>query len=70
VGLIFFVDTNVLPLNNKIKDLAISIKQKYSVKTPDAIVAAASKSFGLPLVTADRDFEKIEGVDIVLLDAI
>jgi len=35
---------------------------------PDAIIAATAKCFELPLVTADKDFKKIEGVDIVLLD--
>ena len=43
-------------------------KQKYTIKTPDAIIAATAKSFNLPLVTADIDLKKIEDVDIVLLD--
>jgi predicted nucleic acid-binding protein len=54
--------------SDTIKNIAISIRQKYAVKTPDAIIAATAKSFDLPLVTADRDFKKIDGVDIVLLD--
>jgi len=40
----------------------------FFVDTPDAIVAATAKSFNLPLITADRDFEKIKDVDIVILD--
>ena len=51
-----------------IKEIAISLKQKYSIKTPDAIIAATAKAFNLPLVTADKGFKKIEDVDIVLLD--
>jgi predicted nucleic acid-binding protein len=64
MGLIFFVDTNVL----RFTQIAISLKQKYSVKIPDAIIAATAKSFDLPLITADIDLEKIEGVNILLLD--
>jgi len=60
----------IVALSNNIKEMAISIKQKYSIKAPDAIIAATAKSFNLPLITADRDFKKIEDVDIVLLDSI
>jgi predicted nucleic acid-binding protein len=60
----------IIPLSNKIKDLAISIKQKYALKTPDAIVAATAKSFNLPLLTFDNDFKKIEGFEIIILDSI
>ena len=63
-GIDFFVDTNVLIYT------AISLKQKYSIKTPDAIIAATAKSFNLPLFTFDKDFKKIDDVEIVLLDAI
>ena len=58
----------IVDLNDIIKEIAISLKQKYSIKTFDAIIAATAKCFELPLVTADKDFKKIEGVDIVLLD--
>ena len=34
----------------------------------DFFIAATAKKFELPLVTADKDFKKIEGVDIVLLN--
>ncbi|MCL2041580.1 MAG: PIN domain-containing protein [Bacteroidales bacterium] len=59
-GIDFFVDTNVL--------ITISLKQKYSVKIPDAIIAATAKSFELPLITADVNLKKVAGVDIVLLN--
>jgi len=36
----------------------------------DAIIAATAKAFNLPLITADKDFKKIEDVAIVLLDTI
>jgi predicted nucleic acid-binding protein len=61
-------DCEIINFNNTIKDIAISLKQKYSIKTPDAIVAATAKWLNLSLITADRDFKRIEDVDIVLLD--
>ena len=61
-------DCESIDLNNAVKEIAISIKQKHSIELPDAIIAATAKAFNLPLVTADKDFKKIEGVDIVLLD--
>jgi predicted nucleic acid-binding protein len=61
-------DCVIIDMNKTIKEITIFLKQKYSIKTPDAIIAATAKSFNLPLITADRDFEKIKDVDIVLLD--
>ena len=58
----------IVDINTTVKEIAISLKQKYSIKTADAIIAATAKSFNLPLVTADKDFKKIEDVDIVHLD--
>jgi predicted nucleic acid-binding protein len=66
-GIDFFVDTNTNNTNN-IKEIAIAIKQKYSVKIPDAIIAATAKNFDMPLITADMDLKKIEDVNIVLLN--
>ena len=58
----------IIDFSNTIKDIAISIKQKYTVKIPDAIIVATAKLFDLPLITADKELKKIEGVDIVILD--
>ena len=60
----------IVNFSDIIKEITISLKQKYSIKTPDAIIAATAKAFNLPLVTADKDFEKIEDVDIMLLNLI
>ena len=61
-------ECEIIDLNNAIKEIAISIKQKYTVKIPDAIIVATAKYFGLPLVTADIDLKKILDADIVILD--
>lgn len=54
-------------LNSDIKDIAIRIKQKISFSLPDAIVAASALHLSLPLVTADKDFSRIAGLDLRLL---
>jgi len=58
----------IISINNEIKEIAIFLKQKYSIKTPDAIIAATAKNFGLPLITADKGFEKIEDIDTIIVD--
>jgi len=64
-------DCEIIALSDKIKETAISLKQKYSIKTSDAIIAATAKCFNSQLLTADKDFEKIsDDVDIVILDLI
>jgi len=61
-------DCEIIDLDNTIKEIAISLRQQQSIKIPDAIIAATAKSFNLPLITADKDFKKIEGIDIILLN--
>lgn len=62
----FISECTVIPLNDEIKNLCIEIKQNSKVKTPDAIVAATAIHYQLPLITADKGFEKIENLDLFL----
>lgn len=57
----------IVNFNSDIKEIAIRIKQKTTIKLPDAIVAASSLYMSLPLVTADKSFAKITGLDLQLL---
>ena len=52
----------------RIKHLAISIKQQKRIKLPDAIIAATAIKNNVLLVTADKDFEKISDLDLLLMD--
>jgi len=58
----------IIEIDAQIKQLAINIKQQSRMKLPDAIIAATALKNKVFLVTADKDFEKIDGVEIVLLD--
>ncbi|MBK8602796.1 MAG: PIN domain-containing protein [Saprospiraceae bacterium] len=54
--------------NTKIKEQTIQLKKKYSIKLPDAIIAASCLVYDIPLVTADKGFSKIKELDLVLIE--
>lgn len=54
--------------NGKIKEQTIALRRKYTIKLPDAIVAASSLVYGITLVSADKGFSKIEELDLVLIE--
>lgn len=64
----FLNECTVINLNSEVKETAISIKQSAKIKTPDAIIAATAMHLNLPLLTADKDFKKIESLDLLLLE--
>ena len=59
---------HIIEMNAKIKSLAIDIKQQIRMKLPDAIVAATAINYKLLLVTADKDFEKIQNLNLLLMN--
>lgn len=51
----------------KIDDKAIRLRQKYKIKTPDAIIGATAKQYGLAIVTNNvNDFKHFD-LEIVTL---
>ncbi len=61
-------DSFVIEWNSKIKEKTIELRKKYSIKLPDAIIASKSLIYGLPLVTADKGYSKIEELDLILIE--
>lgn len=59
----FYIDWN-----SKLKDKNIELRKKYNIKLPDAIIASTSIIYGLPLVSADIGFSKIEELDLILIE--
>ncbi|MBB5438817.1 hypothetical protein HDC92_002498 [Pedobacter sp. AK017] len=51
-----------------ITELTIQLRREHNVKIPDAIVAATAQLLQLPLITADKGFAKIKGIDCILLE--
>ena len=61
-------DCQVINLNEDIKRLAIEFRKSRKLKLPDAIVAASAHYSKLPLFTADKDFEKVEELDVIIFE--
>lgn len=55
------------PFNVEIRELAILLKQSYSLKVPDAIIAATAIHYNQPLLTADKDFRKIKELSSIIV---
>ncbi len=55
----FLSNCIIVDLNQAIKHLTIDLKRRYKIKLPDAIIAATSAYINIPLISADKGFEKI-----------
>ncbi len=61
----FINDCIIIDLNEDIKENVIKLRRKYKIKLPDSIIAATSEYFDLPIITADKGFNKIEELNIL-----
>lgn len=52
----------------EISDLTIKLRRKYSLKLPDAIIAASALFSHIPILTADSAFSKITELDCFIID--
>jgi len=62
----FISDCTVFDINEEIKRNAITIRKKYGLKLPDAIIAGTSKYLNCPLLTADNDFSKLDDMSVII----
>jgi len=60
-------DCMPLVITDQVKAKTIELKQKYAIKIPDAIIAATSIVYDIPLITADKGFVKISGLNVRIL---
>lgn len=56
---------SIIDINAGIKSNTIEIRRKYNVKLPDSIIAATAMYFKMPLISADKGFEKIETLNLL-----
>ncbi|MBI5658610.1 MAG: type II toxin-antitoxin system VapC family toxin [Nitrosomonadales bacterium] len=55
-----------IPLSASVVQQTIALRSRYSVKLPDAVIAATALTAGLKLMTRNQtDFERIEGLVII-----
>ena len=64
----FLGDVNILGIDSDTKSIVISLRKKYSIKLPDAIIAASSIKVGLSILTADKGFGKIKELDSIIYE--
>ena len=61
----FLEECAIVEINKGIKDIAIKLRRKYSLKLPDAIVAATAIFLGIPLISADKHFNKVSELTFI-----
>lgn len=61
----FIEECTVIDITPGIKEIAILIRKNYSLKLPDSIIMATSLWLNMPLITADKDFKKVENADLI-----
>ncbi|MBO4576211.1 MAG: type II toxin-antitoxin system VapC family toxin [Neisseriaceae bacterium] len=61
-------DCLIFELNHQIKNKTILLRKKYRIKLPDAIIAATAIENNIKLLTADKGFNKITELDLVILE--
>ena len=64
----FIEEVDIVSLDEKVKNCAISLRRKYKLKLPDSIIAAASIVHDIPLLTADKQFKVIKEIQLLLYD--
>jgi predicted nucleic acid-binding protein len=62
----FLNDCIIVDITEEIKKNTITLKQKHHIKLPDCIIAATAQFLDIPLLTADKDFTKINNLNIAL----
>jgi len=63
-------DCKVIYINHEIKEETIKLRKHYGNKLPDCIIAATSIYLDLPLITADKEFRKMEELNLLLYNKI
>lgn len=61
-------DSRLIPLSNDIKDAFIHIRRHYRLKLADSIIAASSMISNIPLITADKQFNTVEELDVLIYE--
>lgn len=58
----FLDDCIISDINQSIKTHTVDIRKQSGIKLPDAIIAATARYLSMPLLSADRAFKKVKGL--------
>ena len=62
----FLSDCQIIELRPDIKEIAIEMRKNHQLKLPDAIVAASAKLMDVPLISADKIFQRVANINFIL----
>jgi len=54
-------------IHRSIQDITVDLRRRYKLKIPDAIIAATAIHLGIPLITADKTFARLQPDHEVLI---
>lgn len=61
-----FIDLcKVAGYDNEVKKHTLALRRETSLKLLEAIIAATSIKLEMPIITADKHFKKVEGLDVI-----
>jgi len=61
----FLEELIIINIDNKVKLNAIEVKKASNMKLPDSIIAGTAIALKLPLITSDRQFKTIDGLNLI-----
>ena len=61
----FLREVEILYIDDEIITNTIDCRKKMKLKLPDAIIAATAKTKDMPLITADKSFQKAKDIRII-----
>jgi predicted nucleic acid-binding protein len=64
----FLSDFRIISIDEAIKNEAIDLGKKYSLKLPDCIVAATAITLNLTLITSDKQFRQVNNLLLELYE--
>ncbi len=53
-------DLTIIDVNQRIKEMTIDLRKRHGLKVPDCLIAATAIHLDVPLVTADRHFDRLK----------
>ena len=59
----------IVDINSDIKLKTIDIRSESNLKLPDSIIAATAAYLNITLFTADKDFSKVNNLDLILYES-
>jgi len=65
----FMEECELVEMDRAIQDQAIDIRKRHKLAVVDAVIAATALRKDIPLLTADKDFKRLDGeVKVILLE--